>query len=98
MTRTIKSSLAKNWSRLVGRVFYKSSVGHDLKKIQPADKERIIQGIEATLQEDPRGGEPLHGEFEGLYKLRIGDFRVVYALSGRDVLVLRVRHRSKAYD
>ena len=98
MTRTIRSSLAKNWSSLAGRVLYKSSVSHDLKKIQPADKDRIIRGIEATLQKNPRGGEPLHGEFEGLFKLRIGDYRDVYALSGRDVLVLRIRHRSKAYD
>ena len=98
MTRTIRSSLVKNWSRLVGRVLYKSSVSHDLKKIRPADKERIIRGIEAILQEEPRSGEPLHGEFEGLLKLRVGDYRVVYALSGRDVLVLRIRHRSKAYD
>jgi len=82
---------------LVGRVLYKSSVSHDLKKIQPADKERIIRGIESTLQEEPRSGEPLHGEFEGLFKLRVGDYRVVYALSGRDVLVLRIRPRSKAY-
>ena len=98
MTRTTKSSLAKNWSSLAGRVFYKSSVSHDLKKIQPADKERIIRGIEATLQEEPRSGEPLHGEFEGLFMLRVGDYRVVYALSGRDVLILRIRHRNKAYD
>ena len=98
MTRTIRSSLAKNWSRLVGRVLYKSSVSHDLKKIQTAEKERILRGIETTLQKNPRGGEPLHGEFEGLFKLRIGDYRVVYALSGQDVLVLRIRHRSEAYD
>ena len=98
MTRTTRSSRAKNCSRLVARVLYKSSVSHDLKKIQPADKERIIRRIEETLQEDPTGGEPLHGEFEGLFKLRIGDYRVVFALLGRDVLVLRIRHRSKAYD
>ena len=98
MTKTIRSSLVKNWSRLVDRALHKSSVSHDLKKIQPADKERVIRGIEATLQEDPRSGTPLHGEFEGLFKLTIGDNRVVYALSGRDVLVLRIRHRSKAYD
>ena len=98
MTRTIGSSLAKNWSRLAGRVLYKSSVSHDLKKIQPADRDRIIREIESTLGKDPRGGVPLHGEFEGLFKLRIGDYRVVYALSGLDVLVLRIRHRSKAYD
>ena len=98
MTRTTRSSQAKNWSRLAGRILYKSSVSHDLKKIQSGDRERIIREIETTLQENPRVGEPLHGEFEGLLKLRVGDYRVVYALLGRDVLVLRIRHRGKAYD
>jgi mRNA interferase RelE/StbE len=82
---------------LTGRILYKSSVGRDLKKISSKDKERILRQIRTTLGENPRVGEPLHGEFEGLFKLRVGDYRVIYALSGQDVLVLRVRNRGKAY-
>jgi mRNA interferase RelE/StbE len=82
---------------LGGRILYKSSVAHDLKKFNPKDKKRILQQIEGVLGGDPRGGERLHGEFEGLFKLRVGDYRIVYALVGPDVLVLRIRHRSKAY-
>ena len=78
------------------KVLYKSSVARDLKKIAPFDKQRILRQVE-VLGSDPRSGEPLHGEFEGLFKLRVGDFRVVYTLAGPDVLVLRIRHRSKAY-
>ncbi len=97
MTRTTEWSRRKNWSRLTSRILYKSSIGRDLKKISPKDKERILRQIRTTLVENPMVGEPLHGEFEGLFKLRVGDYRVIYALSGQDVLVLRVRHRGKAY-
>ena len=76
---------------------YKSSVARDLKQIAPSDKQRVLDQIRETLAANPRGGEPLRGEFEGLYKFRAGDYRVVYALVGEDVLVLRIRHRSSAY-
>lgn len=92
-----RSCPRKNWSRLTARVLYKSSVAHDLKKISPKDKQRILRQIEEVLGRDPRRGEALHGEFDGLFKLRVGDYRVVYSSAGSDVLVLRIRHRSKAY-
>ena len=82
---------------MTGRILYKSSVSRDLRKIAPKDVDRILSQIRMVLGEDPQSGEQLHGDFEGLLKLRIGDYRVVYALSGNDVVVLRIRHRSKAY-
>lgn len=90
-------SLRKNWSNLAGRVLYKSSVRHDLKQIDSKNAERIVHEIKVALGENPHVGESLMGEFKGLFKLRIGDYRVIYTLVGEDVLVLRVRHRSKAY-
>ena len=82
---------------MAAKVLYKSSVRHDLKQIDPKDVNRLLREIRNILGEDPRSGEALHGEFGGLYKLRIGDYRVIYALVDEGVLVLRIRHRSKAY-
>ena len=79
------------------KVLYKSSVRHDLKQIDPKNVNRLLRQIRSILSQDPRSGEVLHGEFGGLYKLRIGDYRVIYALVDDGVLVLRIRHRSKAY-
>jgi mRNA interferase RelE/StbE len=79
---------------LTAEVLYKASVAKDLKKVNPNDKQRILGQIEETLSGDPRSGEALHGEFEGLFKLRIGDYRVIFALAGEDVLILRIRHRA----
>ena len=82
---------------MVGKVLYKSSVKHDLRKISREDVARILVQIRDELAQDPRTGEPLHGEFEGLFKFRVGDYRVIYAVSGENVVVLRIRHRAKAY-
>lgn len=79
------------------RILYKSSVRHDLKQIDPKKVKRVLREITTVLGENPRIGEMLHGEFEGLYKLRFGDHRVIYALIDEGVLVLRIRHRSKVY-
>lgn len=80
------------------KVLYKASVRRDLKKIDQKSVERILREIRNVLGNNPRSGEALHGEFAGLYKLRIGDYRVIYALLEQGVLVLRIGHRSKAYE
>jgi len=83
---------------LTGKILYKSSVGRDLKHIDSKSKEKILGQIRAALANNPRSGEPLHGEFQGLLKIRIGDYRVIYAVIGEDALILRIRHRSKVYS
>jgi len=83
---------------LTGRLLYKSSVRRDLKNIDARDRKRILREIGTVLGPDPRAGEPLAGEFGGLFRLRVGDYRVIYALAGEDVIVLRVRHRGKVYE
>lgn len=35
---------------------------------------------------------------EDLFRLRVGDFRVVFALPGTEVKVTRIIHRSEGYD
>jgi mRNA interferase RelE/StbE len=82
---------------LTGRILYKSSVSHDLKKISARDAERILREIRTTLGKDPNAGEALMGDFKGMFKIRVGDYRVIYAIIDGDVLVLRVGHRSKVY-
>jgi len=53
--------------------------------------------LEEALGEDPNAGSPLKGKYHGLYKYRVGDYRVIYAKTVKGVLVLRIRHRGKAY-
>ena len=61
---------------------------------------RILPKIESLAQEPrPTGCRKLKGE-KNLWRVRIGDWRVVYAIydDERRVDVVAVRHRSKAYE
>ncbi len=78
-------------------VEYKASVERDLRKIDKKQINRILDRIEEVLSENPDKGEALKGQYNGLYKLRIGDYRVMYAKTKAGVLVVRIRHRGKAY-
>jgi mRNA interferase RelE/StbE len=79
------------------RIEYKASVEHDLRKIDRSARKRIIDDLEAALSEDPYQGERLTGQFKGLRKYRVGDFRVIYSLQKDSVLVSRIGHRSTVY-
>ena len=46
-----------------------------------------------------RMGKPLTGPYKGLWKYRIGDYRIIYAIEDKRlvVFVLRIRHRKDVY-
>ncbi|MEE9115341.1 MAG: type II toxin-antitoxin system mRNA interferase toxin, RelE/StbE family [Thermoplasmata archaeon] len=79
------------------KIEYKASVERDLRRIDRKGVNRILKKIEEVLSEDPDKGLPLKGDYKGLYKLRVGNYRVVYSKLKARVLVLRIRHRKKVY-
>ena len=76
----------------------KASAAKALKKIVLKDRERLIVAIDA-LSTNPAAGGVLKGEFSGLRRLRVGDYRIVYEVNGEDliVLVIRIGHRKGIY-
>ena len=78
-------------------VIYKKSVHRDLKKLSKAEVSRILDQIEHELTKKPESNPVLKGQFAGLRKIRIGDYRVIYALMGADILVLRIGNRRDVY-
>lgn len=79
------------------KIAYKGSVDSDLKRLDKQSALRIIGQLEQKLTASPRAGTVLKGEFAGLYRLRVGDYRVIYALSKDGILVLRIGHRKNVY-
>ena len=60
----------------------------DFKKIDKSDQVRIIRTIRKKLTTKPEEfGKPLTGELKGFWKLRIGDFRVIYEIKKNEILV-----------
>ncbi len=69
----------------------------DIRKLAPAAQQQIEVALDELIDE-PRAGDRLHGEGEGYWKLRTGDYRIVYRMVDRNVVEVQyVRHRREAY-
>lgn len=69
-------------------IVYKKSVHRDLKKIKKTEASKIIDQLEKDLSNKPDSYPVLKGQFAGLRKYRVGDYRVIYAIIEKNVLVL----------
>lgn len=76
----------------------KASAAKSLSRIPTAERSRLIQAID-RLQREPLAGGTLKGEFSGLRRLRVGDYRIVYEVLHEQVtvLVVRIGHRREVY-
>lgn len=60
----------------------------DFKRIDKAGQKRIIRSIRSKLASNPKEyGEPLSGDFAGLWKLRVGPCRIIYEIEEKRVRV-----------
>jgi mRNA interferase RelE/StbE len=70
----------------------------DLTLIDRKMKDRIRRAIEERLQTLPHEyGEPLRKTLKGYWKLRVGDYRVVFKIIKSEVWILGIRHRKEIY-
>jgi mRNA interferase RelE/StbE len=76
----------------------KASAAKSLSRIPTAERSRLIQAID-RLRREPLAGGTLKGEFSGLRRLRVGDYRIVYEVLHEQitVLVVRIGHRREVY-
>ena len=77
----------------------KSSVEKDIKKIPKKHIERIILALDG-LEENPRPKQSIKlKDTERTYRLRVGDYRVIYQIDDerKEVTVFHIRHRKDVY-
>jgi mRNA interferase RelE/StbE len=77
----------------------KPSVEKDLRRLPRSTVSRILRRIEALAEEPaPRQSVKLTGA-EYLYRVRVGDYRVIYSVDhdAKTVTVHYIRHRKDAY-
>lgn len=71
----------------------------DLKELPRNLGTRILRAMESRLATEPhRYGSRLRRALSGLWKIRVGDYRIVYEIEGRIVTVWAVRHRKAVYE
>ncbi|MCA2619129.1 MAG: type II toxin-antitoxin system RelE/ParE family toxin [Microcystis sp. M040S2] len=73
----------------------------DLDLITDLIRLRILNKIEwLAINFEQITPLPLTRELSGFYKLRVGDYRVIYEFDreSRIIIIIRVGHRSEVYD
>jgi mRNA interferase RelE/StbE len=77
---------AERQIRKLDRVTQQSIIGFLRKRVEPAENPR-------------QWGKPLHGEKRGLWRYRVGDYRIICDIQHETItiLVLAVGHRKEVY-
>ena len=82
-------------------VQFKKSAEKELEKLPTQIIKRISKAIDG-LTENPRpvGSKKLEGQRESLWRIRIGDYRVIYLIEDviRIVEIRRIGHRKDIYE
>ena len=80
------------------KVYFKESVEKDFSAIPKKDLQKILRRIEALTQDPrPQGHEKLTGQER--YRVRQGNYRIVYSIRDTEfmVWVVKIGHRRDIY-
>ena len=80
------------------KVQYTNAARRGLKKLEPEIRARVSVKIHA-LETDamPMGVESVKGVTGG-FRIRVGDWRIVYTIGETSVWVVKIAHRREVYD
>jgi len=80
------------------KITFKKSVTKDLKKISKDQVKKILDKIETNLSSASKQCPELQGQFIGLRKYRVGNYRIIFAIIENDtILITRIKHRKESY-
>ena len=68
----------------------------DLKDIPKSDGKKIIEKLK-LLEDDIQGDVKKLTNFTTEYRMRVGDWRILFEVEGEKIIVYRIRHRKEAY-
>ena len=85
------------------KIIFDKKAEESLKKIERTIEKKIIRYMEvkvSVLQNPRLIGKPLTGNKKGLWRYRVGDYRVVCDIKDSEIMILVVDadHRKNIYD
>ena len=82
---------------MIYEIEFKPRALKDLKALPKSDQGRIIARIEA-LRNDLAGDAKKLTNFTPEYRLRVGDYRILFEVEGNRAIIYRILHRKDAYQ
>ena len=73
-------------------ILHRLVLREDFRNVDRSAKRLILKSIYKKLTQNPEGyGTPLSGGYKGYWKLRAGDYRVVYRIVKDKILVIVIK-------
>ncbi len=81
------------------KILWKNSASHDLRNLDTQFIRRIMKALEALCGDPFPAGSKKLKDSSASYRVRVGDFRVVYQVDSTEKLItiFHVRHRKDVY-
>ncbi len=79
-------------------VIFHPDVAKEIAALDKTVKERLKSAIRTRLTTNPSlYGKPLRATLKGYWKLRVGDYRIVFSINSNEVIVYAICHRKDVY-
>jgi mRNA interferase RelE/StbE len=78
-------------------IYYLDEARASLKRLSPEVARRIVNKIE-RMRHGLAGDVKRLKEFVPNYRLRVGDWRVLFEVERRSIIIHEIKHRSEAYS
>jgi mRNA interferase RelE/StbE len=82
------------------RIYFTNQAKRDIKKLEKADAKDILEKLEDLVEgKENLDVTPLEGSSTPLYRLRVGNYRVIYEVWKHTitVAVIEIGHRKEVY-
>lgn len=81
------------------RVLLAPEAQDELRDLPIVIQARVLDVFERLSKwPDVSGAKPLRHEWKGHFRIRVGDWRVIFRHVVPDVIVVRIMHRSRVYE
>jgi mRNA interferase RelE/StbE len=81
------------------RLLYHPQFSDDLKHLDPSQQEIIVHVITHRLSHNPQKySRPLKKNLRGLWRYRVGDYRIIFRISEDYLRILTVMRRNVVYN
>ena len=79
-------------------IVYTRKFERDVRKLRDSNlKDRLGKQI-MKVAENPEFGKPLRYGLKGEWTIRVDPYRLIYAVQGDRLILLRFEHRKEVYD
>jgi len=80
-------------------LYHPDVIARDIPRLDAPVRRRVRAAIESKLKDHPEAhAKPLAHTTQRLWSLRVGDWRVIFALRSDELWILKLGHRRDAYE